>query len=224
MKQTVILFDINETVLNLCALRPKFESAFGDERFTDTWFSMLLHTSTVSMITDVKTDFATLSKITLEALAAKVGLQLSSETIGNILEEFANLPAHDDIKPALSTLRKAGFKTVAFSNSSLSLITKQIANAGLNDYFDEIVSVEEAGTFKPTSKAYEFVSQKLSKDVSDLRLVATHDWDTHGAMCAGLESAYINRSGAKYNPLYKQTEITGVTMMDVVDQIIATDV
>jgi 2-haloacid dehalogenase len=123
----------------------------------------------------------------------------------------------------LSKLRAAGFKTVAFSNSSQSLVTKQIANAGLNDYFDEIISVEEAGTFKPSSKSYEFVSQKLSKEVSDLRLVATHDWDTHGAMCAGLAGAYINRSGARYNPLYKQTDITGVTMLDVVEQIISTD-
>ncbi|TCS40994.1 haloacid dehalogenase type II [Reinekea marinisedimentorum] len=223
MKHTVILFDINETVLNLSALWPKFESAFGSQSFTDTWFAMLLHSSTVSMITGVKTDFATLSKIALETLAAKQGVPLSAETSADILGGFANLPAHADIKPALAKLRSAGFQTVAFSNSSLGLVSKQISNAGLNDYFDEVISVEEAETFKPNPQAYNYVAEKLGRDVTQLRLVATHDWDTHGAMSAGLKAAYINRAGALYNPLYKQTDISEATMMDVAEQIIATD-
>lgn len=224
MKKTIILFDINETVLNLCTLRPKFKATFGDKYFTDTWFAMLLHTSTVSMITGVKTDFSTLSKISLKALATKMGVQLSSEVIADILGGFSNLPAHADIKPALSKLRRAGFLVVAFSNSSLDLITEQIDNAGLNDYFDDIISVEEAGTFKPSPEAYQFVSEKLSHNINQLRLVSTHDWDTHGAMCAGLKAAYISRSGALYNPLYKETEICGSTMQEIVEQVISTDI
>jgi 2-haloacid dehalogenase len=223
MKQTTILFDINETVLNLSVLRPKFKSFFGDECFTDTWFSMLLHASTVSMITDVKTDFASLSKIMLEALAARNGLLISSAEMDDILGGFSSLPAHSDIKTALSRLRAEGFRVVAFSNSSRSLITKQIHNAGLDEYFDEVISVEEAGTFKPSPMAYQFASTKLDQPKDKLRLVATHDWDTHGAMSAGLEAAYINRSGAPYNPLFKKPTIYGSTMNEIVDQIIATD-
>ncbi|SIS73749.1 haloacid dehalogenase type II [Neptunomonas antarctica] len=223
MKQTTILFDINETVLNLSVLRPKFKSFFGDECFTDTWFSMLLHASTVSMITDVKTDFASLSKIMLEALAARNGVLISSAEIADILGGFSSLPAHSDIKTALSRLRAEGFRVVAFSNSSRNLITNQIHNAGLDEYFDEVISVEEAGTFKPSPMAYQFASTKLGQPKDKLRLVATHDWDTHGAMSAGLEAAYINRSGAPYNPLFKKPGIYGSTMNEIVDQIIATD-
>ena len=223
MKQRTILFDINETVLNLSILRPKFRSIFGDECFTDTWFSMLLHASTVSLITDVKTDFSSLAKIMLEALAARTGVQLSGAETDDILGGFSSLPAHSDIKPALSRLRSEGFRVVAFSNSSLSLITNQIHNAGLDEYFDEVLSVEEACTFKPSQKAYQFASTQLGQPKDKLRLVATHDWDTHGAMSAGLEAAYVNRSGATYNPLYKKPEICGSTMNEVVEKIIATD-
>lgn len=223
MKKRTILFDINETVLNLSALRPKFKAVFGDERFTDTWFSMLLHASTVSVITDVKTNFSSLAKIMLEALSAKAGVQISSIEIDDILGGFSNLPAHSDIKTALARLRSEGFHVVAFSNSSLSLITHQIHNAGLDEYFDEVLSVEEACTFKPSQQAYQFAATKLGQPKDMLRLVATHDWDTHGAMSAGLEAAYINRSGAPYNPLYKKPKIYGSTMNDVVEQIIATD-
>lgn len=223
MKQTTILFDINETVLNLTVLRPKFKAIFGDEHYTDTWFSMLLHASTVSMITGVNTNFATLSKIMLETLAAKKGIQLTTDVIDDVLGGFSSLPAHDDIKTALTALRAAGFRVVAFSNSSLSLIENQINNAGLGPYFDEVISVEEAGTFKPSPTAYQFAATKLGQSKDQLRLVATHDWDIHGAMSAGLQGAYIDRSGAPYNPLYIKPDIYALTMDAIAAQIIATD-
>ena len=148
MPRDTILFDINETVLDLSSLKPKFNAAFGDEAVTATWFSMLLHTSTVCTLTDVKTDFATLAGAMLDTVAAHLGVELSEVMRADILGGFASLPPHADIKPALMRLRSAGYHTVAFSNSSLKLVTAQINNAGLTDYFDDIVSVEETGSFK----------------------------------------------------------------------------
>ena len=61
--------------------------------------------------------------------------------------------------------------------------------------------------------------------VGDLRLIATHDWDTHGAMVAGMHAAYIDRSGAPYHPLFRRPEIQATTMGDVVEveQVIKAD-
>lgn len=223
MPRDTILFDINETVLDLSALKPKFKAAFGDESVTATWFSMLLHSSTVCILTDVKTNFATLAGDMLEAISARLGIQLSEEARNHILHSFANLPPHPDIKPALTRLRSVGYHTVAFSNSSLNLITKQISNAGLKDYFDGIVSVEETGSFKPDPKVYEFVAKRINRPLNELRLVATHDWDTHGALSAGMLAAYIDRSSAPYHPRYKRPDVEAATMEDVVEQIIVRD-
>jgi len=56
-----------------------------------------------------------------------------------------------------------------------------------------------------------------------LRLIAAHDWDTHGAMMAGMKAAYLDRSGAPYNPLYRRPQISATTMGGLVDRIIAGD-
>jgi 2-haloacid dehalogenase len=93
-------------------------------------------------------------------------------------------------------------------------------NAGLMEYFDEIISVEETGSFKPDPKVYKFAAKKLEQPLESLRLVATHDWDTHGALSVGMKAAYINRSGAIYHPLYRQPDIYSTTMGDIVKQII----
>jgi 2-haloacid dehalogenase len=223
MPRDTILFDINETVLDLSSLKPKFKAAFGDEAVTATWFSMLLHTSTVCALTDVKTDFATLAGAMLDTVAARRGVELSGVMHADILGSFASLPPHADIKPALTRLRSAGYRTVAFSNSSLKLVTAQIDNAGLTDYFDDIVSVEETGSFKPDPGVYEFVARRINRPIDELRLVASHDWDTHGALSAGMHAAYIDRSGAPYHPLYRQPDVYATTMDDIVEQIIARD-
>ncbi len=220
MKKNIILFDINETVLNLTTLKPKFKEIFGDERVIATWFSMLLHSSTVCIITGVKTDFATLASTMLESIAARMGITLCETMRDDILGGFASIPAHHDIKQALAQLKSAGFRTVAFSNSSLNLISTQITNAGLMEYFDDIISVEETGSFKPDPTVYKFAAKKLNQPLKSLRLVATHDWDTHGALSVGMRAAYINRSGAIYHPLYCQPDIYGTTMGDIVNQII----
>ncbi len=220
MPQNVILFDINETVLNLAILKPKFKHYFGDEKHMDTWFSMLLHSSTVCLITEVKTDFKSLAEAALYSLAGKLKLSLPSGGCNDLLNTLADLPAHTDIKPSLTKLHSAGFKLVAFSNSSLTLLSSQLGNAGLNEYFDDAISVESAGTFKPAAEAYKFALEKLHVPTSHVRLVAAHDWDTHGALSAGLQAAFIDRFTAPYNPAYKKPDINANTMNDIAEEII----
>jgi 2-haloacid dehalogenase len=220
MKRNIILFDINETVLNLSTLKPKFKAAFGDESVMGTWFSMLLHTSTVCIITDVKTDFATLAGSILDSIAARMNIKFTNIMRDDILSSFASLPPHHDIKKALAQLKSAGFRTVAFSNSSLNLISTQMKNAGLMEYFDDIISVEATGSFKPDPNVYKFAAKQLNQPLQSLRLVATHDWDTHGALSVGMRAAYINRTGAIYHPLYRQPDIYATTMENIVKQII----
>jgi 2-haloacid dehalogenase len=223
MVRNTILFDINETVLNLNILEPKFKAVFGDGAFQKIWFSMLLHSSTVCALTGVKSTFATLAADTLDNLAVMKEIHLTESSRQDILATFANLSAHKDIKPALTKLRNNGYRTVAFSNSSTELITQQIQNAGLAPFFDQIISVEETGSFKPDPKVYQFAAEYLQQPIKTLRLVATHDWDTHGAMSAGMLSAYINRSGLPYHPQYIQPTINMDNMGQIVSKIITQD-
>ena len=223
MTRDTILFDMNETVLDLAVLKPGFKAAFGDEAVTATWFSMLLHTSTVCVLTGVRTDFATLAGAMLDALAARLGVVLPDKMRDEILHGFASLPPHADVKPALTRLRSAGYRTAAFTNSSLDMVTRQIENAGLTEYYDEIVSVEDSGSFKPDGRVYRFAAERMNRPIADLRLIAAHDWDTHGALSAGMLAAYIDRTGAPYHPLYRRPDVYATTMSEAVEQIITMD-
>ena len=223
MKRDTVLFDVNETLLDLSSLKPLFQQALGSESVTATWFSMLLHSSTVCSLTNTQSNFATLAGIMLDTLAARMKLSVSSEMRQAILGGFASLPAHPDIVPALTKLRSAGYRTVAFSNSSHDLVSNRISNAGLSDHFNDVLSVEKTGIFKPDRRVYEYAADKLNRPMTELRLIATHDWDTHGAMSAGLLAGYIDRNGAPYHPLYLRPDVYAADMTDVVEQVIQQD-
>lgn len=71
------------------------------------------------------------------------------------------------------------------------LVTKQITNSGLSEFFNDVISVEVFDCFNSSKEVYLQTAQKLQKAPNHLRLVATHDWDTHGALSAGLKAVYI---------------------------------
>jgi 2-haloacid dehalogenase len=49
-----------------------------------------------------------------------------------------------------------------------------------------------------------------------LRLVATHDWNTHGVLSVGLNAAFIDRSGIPSHPFYRRPDIYAATMESIV--------
>lgn len=223
MPTQTILFDINETVLDLSILKPKFRTYFDDESHMSTWFSVLLHSSTVCLVTEASSDFKSLALSALKTVAGRLNKSLTDEDYQDILSTFSCLPAHADIKPALKVLKVAGYQLVALSNSSTALLNAQLSFSELDEYFDNAISVEQAKTFKPSKHAYQFALQQLHIEPTQARLVATHDWDTHGALSAGLKAAFINRSGAPYNSHYLKPDIQTNDMADLVQQIIAKD-
>ncbi|WP_026972736.1 haloacid dehalogenase type II [Aliagarivorans marinus] len=221
MANATVLFDINETVLDLSSLKPLFMQVFGNQSALPLWFSRLLHTSTVCVVTKLPSQFAELAAIALDAEAQRWQVSLSPERRQQILAGFAALKPHPDVEPALKSLRASGLRTVAFSNSSLALITTQINQAGLSEHFDRIISVEGFNSFKPDPQVYQRVAEELGAPIAELRLVACHDWDSHGALNAGMQAAYLDRSGQHYHPLYRQPDIMATSMSEIADLIIA---
>lgn len=223
MPAKTILFDINETVLDLAAIKAPFDDLFGDRISLAHWFSTLLHASNVAAITGLETDFKALATATLTRLANETtdaGIQPDPEKVEAITTAFGSMRPHEDVVPALQLLKRHDFTTIAFSNSSLALIDAQISNAGLEPFFDQIISVEEAGSFKPVAKVYQHAAEKLGVNINELWLVAVHDWDTHGAISAGLSAAWLKRGNADYLSLYHQPNITAGSMIDIAEQLI----
>ena len=141
-------------------------------------------------------------------VAANHNISISEDRAREIISgAMGNLPAHPEVKEALSKLKTTGYKLVAFTNSSKDGLKKQFENAGLTEYFDEMLSVEPTGKFKPFTETYAWGAKKMGVELHECMLIAAHGWDVAGALWAGWRAAFVSRPGQQPFPLAVQTEI-----------------
>ena len=70
-----------------------------------------------------------------------------------------------------------------------------------------MLSVEDAGVWKPAPGAYAYAADRCGVDVADLMLVAVHPWDVDGAARAGLRTAWVNRTGSAYPAHFRRPDV-----------------
>jgi 2-haloacid dehalogenase len=223
MPPRIIVFDVNETLLDLGALEPHFARAFGDALVLREWFSTLLLYSEVATLAGPYSDFGAIGGAALDMTAASRGTSLSSEDRTRILTGMRTLPAHPDVRDGVRRLKEAGFRTVTLTNSAPAAVAQQLSSAGIVDLFERAFSVDAVRRFKPAPEPYRFVAKELGVDTTALRMVAAHAWDVVGAMQAGCVAAFVARPGKVLYPLAPTPDIVGPDLRSVAEQVIARD-
>lgn len=216
----VCVFDVNETLLELTALDPPFERAFGKPGVRREWFGQLLQSAFVSTITDAYADFGTIGRAALEMVAQRHGVELAAEDRDAILGTMRTLPPHPEVPAALDRLRAAGLRLATLTNSTEAVATAQLTNAGLADRFEQILSADASHRLKPAREAYLAAAATLGADVAGMRLVAAHAWDVTGALRAGAVAAFVARPGMVLDPLAPVPDVVGADLDEVVDRIL----
>ena len=207
-KPKVIFFDVNETLLDLEALKsPVADALKGRKDLLPLWFSTMLHHSLVSSVTNEYHDFGRIGVAALQMVAEANGIQLTAkEAHAAIIPTFVSLPPHADVVAGLTKLKKAGYRLVTFTNSSQQGISKQLQNAKLLSLLPEQITVDEIKKFKPDLAVYEYGLKKLGIKASDAMMVAAHGWDIAGIKAAGMKAVFIARPGKVLYPLAQKPD------------------
>lgn len=188
------VFDVNETLLDVSPLGTRLTGALPAGTGVGEWFARLLHRSLVANQLDDHQAFERLGAEVLRSMASRSGHDLSHQEAQGIMEGFAYLPAHPDVRPGLETLAEAdGIRLAALTNSSSDLAHRQLENAGLADLFERIMSVDAVGRFKPAPEVYRHAADECGSTLAAMTLVAAHDWDVAGAQAAGMVGCYFAR-------------------------------
>lgn len=202
-KPKVIFFDVNETLLDLNAMRVSVSKALGGrDDLLALWFSTLLHHSLVDSTTGRFHTFGEIGVASLLMVAEIEGIPLSKEAAKTaIVTPLLSLPPHPDVKKALHALKDQGYTLVSLTNSSNKGVFSQFKNAGLLDFFDHRLSVEDIKLYKPDTRTYEWAAKKMGVKPQEAMLVAAHGWDIAGAKQAGWQATFVARPGKVLYPL-----------------------
>lgn len=219
----VIVFDVNETLLDIEILNPFFERTFGDARVMRQWFAELILYSQALTLSGTYAPFGQLAVGVLEMVAAIRGTTLLPTQVDEFKTLMGRLPAHQDAVPALERLRDAGFRMVTLTNSAPEAGQAVLAQAGLAHFFERQFSVDPVRRFKPAAETYGSVATALALDAGSFRLVAAHTWDTLGAVAAGWKAALLTRPGNAALPLGEQPDIIDTNLLGIARRISSID-
>ncbi|MGV7107833.1 haloacid dehalogenase type II [Flavobacterium sp. U410] len=219
----VLFFDVNETLLDLTAMKQSVGKALGGRtELLPLWFTTMLQYSLVSTVGRQYEDFAVIGAACLQMVAANNNIELTAEEAKSaIVTPIRSLPPHPEIKASLKRLREAGYKMVSLTNSSNKGVKTQFENVGLLDFFEERLTVEELGKYKPHADVYDWAARKMGVQPHECMLIAAHGWDIAGALWANWRGAFIKRPGAQLYPLAPTPEINEVNLTLIADQLIA---
>lgn len=220
----IIVFDVNETLLDLAALDEGFARVFGDVAARGEWFAQVLHTAFAVTAAGGYHQFGEIGAAALEMVAARRRLHIRESERGALLAPMLELPPHPEVPEALDRLRAAGLRLAALTNSAPDAAVSQLRNAGIIDRFERVMSVDAARRLKPAPEVYLMAAAELGAEPDGLRMVAAHDWDVAGAMRVGFAGAFVARPGMVLNPLDPPPDVLGADLAEVAEGILAAEV
>jgi 2-haloacid dehalogenase len=217
----LIVFDVNETLLDLGTMEPTFRRIFGDENAMRLWFANLILYSAALTVAGCYVPFTDIGSAVMKMQADTRGIKINDDDKKELTEKFSTMPPHPEVPAALRKLREAGFRLFCLTDNLLEVQTRQLEHGGIIDLFERRFSADGVKHHKPSPQAYAYVEKELGVRPSQLCLIACHTWDTLGAVAAGWQGALIRRVGNDVLGVGPQPHIVGNDLNDVADQLIA---
>ena len=135
----VLVFDMNETLLDMSALDPTFAGIFSQAQGSELrkkWFNQVLELFLTATITGEYRSFDKLTDDALQMLAKQQGREASAADRTALKEAQAKIPAHPDVAPGLTRLKETGFTIATLTNSSAKSAERLLDFAGIRQQFD----------------------------------------------------------------------------------------
>lgn len=217
---SVIVFDVNQTLSDMSPMAQRFTDIGAPAHLAQLWFASLLRDGFGLAAAGADRPFADLGVDTLRTVLHGVGLDRDQQAaIDHVMSGFSELTVHPDVSDGVRALKESGHRLVTLTNGSTKVSERLFTNAGIRDQFDALLSVEDAGIWKPARGAYEYAARTCGTELSEMLLVAVHPWDIDGAARTGMGTAWINRTGVPYPGSLTSPTMQATGLTDLAGQL-----
>ena len=121
----------------------------------------------------------------------RCGIAYTQDDVRWLVGQIETLKPFGDVVAGLVKLRASGYKLAILSNGDRDML--KAAGPHIGFPFDFVISVQEAGYFKPHWKTYAKAEEIIGEDRSSCLFVANHAFDCIGAKSFGMRTAFIDR-------------------------------
>ena len=187
------LFDTQSVAATVERLFPGRGTALADlwraKQLEYTWLQSLMQSPMQR-----REDFAAVTAHALDYAAEALGLALAGAARHRLLDAYLDLSAYADAAPTLARLGPR--PRLILSNGTRAMLEPLAAATGVARHLDVILSVDAAGTYKPSPRVYQLAVDHLNLLPIRIGFVSANAWDAIGAKAFGFTSFWINRNRA----------------------------
>ena len=122
----LIVFDVNETLLDLGTMEPTFQRIFGDKSAMRLWFANLILYSAALTVAGCYVPFTDIGAAVMKMLADTRGIKINDKDKKELTDKFSTMPPYPEVPAALRKLRDAGFRLFCLTDNLLEVQTRQL--------------------------------------------------------------------------------------------------
>ena len=221
MAREALAFDMYGTLVDPIRIWKLLEQYFPHNgmRVAELWRQKQLEYTFRLTVMERYEDFEHVTRQSLDYALAASGYTLTAEQKQHLMEQYNDLERFPDVEPGLERLQAMGHTMVVFSNGNPAMLGPLMKAANLEKYFQGFVSVDEIRVYKPSPKVYQLVANKLGRPIGEVRLISSNPFDVIGAMNAGMQAAWIDRSGGLFDTLASRPQLVVKTLTELADRL-----
>jgi 2-haloacid dehalogenase len=193
-----LAFDIYGTLINPHGVVDELSRHVGEraQEFSNVWREKQLEYSFRRGLMGRYENFPTCTRHALDYSDSLLQTGLEESAKDALMRVYRELPAYDDVPASLQALDDAGFRMFGFSNGVADDVSGLLQHAGIEGYFEGVVSVDTIATFKPDPRVYRHFIEVAATDADHCWLVSSNAFDVIGAVSAGMKAAWLRRSSS----------------------------
>ncbi len=223
---TVVMFDQYGTVVDMQQGLTEIAAPFLKEKgwtgdpgsFVTWWRRTHFENSMIdALLHKAHTPYREIGHAAVAYTLDRAGITYTPEEVRHLVGCIERLRCFPDVPEALARLR-AKFKIAVLSNGDPDMLEAAKPYHGIT--FDRVISVAEAGSFKPHVATYTKAAEIMGVRLDEVLFVANHAFDCIGAKAAGMHTAFIDRRKRPFGGTPHQPDLRVDDMRSLADLLI----
>jgi 2-haloacid dehalogenase len=192
------VFDAYGTLFDFASAARACRDVLGDDidRLSALWREKQLQYTWLRAVQGRHADFWQVTSDALDFTLETMRIE-NAALRDRLMQLYLTLDVFPEVPAFLNELRKTGLKLAILSNGSPKMLNAVVTAAKLENSFDAILSVEDAGVFKPHAKVYQLVVDRLRIPASTISFQSSNAWDAYAASAFGMQVVWCNRYGQR---------------------------
>ena len=195
------VFDAYGTLFDVNSAASKCKEKLGNrwENFANAWRTTQLEYTWLRSMMKKHENFWKITEDsldhTMETFKIKKGMR------NELLNLYKELSPYPEVKECLESLKNKKIKIAILSNGTPDLLRGLVESNNIQNYFDDIMSIESVGVYKPDSRVYEMPIKKYDCEPKNICFMSSNTWDVSGGGVFGYNAVLVNRFNKVFDKL-----------------------